>query len=56
MHQFEAGQNSDYFAGYSIGSLKGRKQRKLSKIQRQSLNFNKIINNQSSRKNAHKPS
>jgi hypothetical protein len=26
----DAGQNSDYSAGYSIGSLQGRKQRKLS--------------------------
>ncbi len=44
----EAGQNNDCYAGYSISSLQERKQRKLSQTQRQALNFNKNINNQSS--------
>jgi hypothetical protein len=50
----EARQNSDYYVDYSIGNLQGRKQRNYPKTQRQSLNFNKNINNQSSRKNTHK--
>jgi hypothetical protein len=34
---FDAGQNSDYFVGYSIGSLQGKNQRKLSQKCRDNL-------------------
>jgi hypothetical protein len=42
----DARQNNDYFAGYSIGSLQGRKHKNYSKIQRKTLYFNENINNQ----------
>jgi hypothetical protein len=47
-------QNSDYFAGYSTGSLQERKQENYPKPEKNS-EFNKIINNQQLLENAHKP-